>query len=511
MSTILEDPKRRTVPRWRSWRDAVQVGDTDASTKTRVLEKPSPAQLMKAKLDWEANRSVPFAGDFIGAAYAIGKGYVAKEAAEFVLKAQSATSKAVRDLASLVLHHQSSVDRSLKDPPILNIDDRRLRIRKLRASLREFPRNPLAYMDLAREYVAQGQPLSAVKPVKIALALAPNSRFVLRSASRFFLHFNDPEQAHSILRKTDRVKTDPWLLAAEIAVADVAGRTSSLVKIGRQFVDSEKFPPSQISELASALGTLLTESGNFRLGKRLFRRALVEPTENVVAQAGWISRHIGDLQLDPNILNTPGSYEARTWASLIDTHWKDSVTAASLWLRDEPFAKRPAVFGSWAAMSMIADFELAERFARHGLSIHPNESLLLNNLAVSLIYQGKTSRAVEVFEKINQRDTEGLYKPTFLATKGLIQFRLGFPDAGRSLYSMAVVEAREKRDIRAAVWALIHFAGEEFRFDPIKGERLIQEAVADLYQLPKIHQTIATRLIELALHHYSAFGETKRS
>jgi len=511
MSTILEDPKRRTVPRWRSWRDAVQIGETDASTKTRVLEKPSPAQLMKAKLDWEANRSVPFAGDFIGAAYAIGEGYVAKEAAEFVLKAQSATSKAVRDLASLVLHDQSSVYRSLKNPPILSIDDRRLRIRKLRASLREFPRNPLAYMDLAREYVAQGQPLSAVKPVKIALALAPNSRFVLRSASRFFLHFNDPEQAHSILRRADRVKTDPWLLAAEIAVADVAGRTSSLVKIGRQFVDSEKFPPSQISELASALSTLVSETGNIRLVKRLFRRALVEPTENVVAQAGWISRHIGDLQLAPHVLDTPGSYEARTWANLVDSHWTDSVAAARLWLRDEPFASRPAVFGSWAAMSMITDLKLAERFARHGLSTHPNEFLLLNNLAVSLASQGRTSEAVKVYERIKRADAEGPYKPTCMATKGLIQFRLGSPDAGRRLYRMAVVEAKRKRDTRSVVWALIHFAGEEFRFDPIKGERLIQEAVADLYQLPKIDQTIATRLIELALHHYSAFGETKRS
>jgi hypothetical protein len=64
---------------------------------------------------------------------------------------------------------------------------------------------------------------------------------------------------------------------------------------------------------------------------------------------------------------------------------------------------------------------------------------------------------------------------------------------------MAVVEAKGKRDTRSVVWALIYFAGEEFRFDPIKGECLIQEAVADLYQLPKIHQTIATRLIELAL------------
>lgn len=511
MSTILEDPKRRTVPRWRSWRDAVQVGDVDVSIKTRLLEKPSPAQLMKAKLEWEANRSVPFAGDFMGAAYALGEGHVAKEAAEFILKARSATSKAVRDLASLVLHDQNSVDRGLTEPPIFDIEDRRLRIRKLRTSLREFPRNPLAYMDLAREYVGLGQPLSAVKPVKIALALAPNSRFVLRSACRFFLHFNDPEQAHSILRKADRVKADPWLLAAEIAVADVVGRTSSLVKIGRQFVDSEKFPPSQISELASALGTLVSETGNIRLGKRLFRRALVEPTENVVAQAGWISRHIGDLQLSPHVLDTPGSYEARTWANLFDSHWTDSVAAAGLWLRDEPFASRPAVFGSWAAMSMTTNFELAERFAIHGLRTHPNEFLLLNNLVVSLACQGRISEAVNRFEQIKQADAEGTYKATYLATKGLIQFRLGSPDAGRCLYRMAILEAKGKRDTRSAVWALIHFAGEESRFDPIKAQCLIQEAVADLYKLPKPQQTIATRLIERLPYRYSAFGKIKRS
>jgi len=161
-------------------------------------------------------------------------------------------------------------------------------------------------------------------------------------------------------------------------------------------------------------------------------------------------------------------------------------------------------------MSMITNLELAERFARHGLSTHPNEFMLLNNLAVSLACQGRTSDAVKEFERINQADAEGTYKPTWLATKGLIQFRLGSPDAGRRLYRTAVVEAKGKRDTRSVVWALIHFASEEFRFDPIKGECLIQEAVADLYQLAKIDQTIATRLIERALHHYSAFGETKR-
>ena len=511
MSTILEDPKRRTVPRWRPWRDAVRLGDADTSNRTRVLEKPSLANLIKAKRDWEANPSVPFAADFLGAAYAIGEQHIAKDAAEFILTAERGTNQAVRDLANIVLKDRDSVERVLPDPPHVSTTDQRLKIRSLRLSLREFPRDPLAYMDLAREYVALGQPSAAAKAVETALALAPNSRFVLRSTARFFLHYNQPDKAHSILRRAERVKADPWLLAGEIAVASAANRTSSLIKVGRQIVDSQNFAPFQISELASALGTLLTESGNLRMGKRLLRSALVEPTENVVAQAGWISRHIGEIEIDPKILNTPGSYEARTWASLTDSHWNNSVEAARFWLRDEPFAMRPAVFGSWAAMSIMSDLELAERFALHGLSIHPNDSLLLNNLAVSLAFQGKISKAVEAFEKITQHDTEGLHKPTFMATRGLIQFRLGFPDAGRHLYRMAISEARHKGDFLRAVWALIYFAGEEFRFDPINADSLIQTAAAESHQLSKLEQTITDRLIERTVNRRPAMAEAKRS
>jgi tetratricopeptide (TPR) repeat protein len=408
MSTILEDPKRRTVPRWRAWRDAVRLGDADTSNRTRVLEKPSVANLIKAKRDWEANPSVPFAADFLGAAYAMGEQHMAKDAAAFILTSERGTNQAVRDLADLVLNDRVSIERVLPDPPHVSTADRRLKIRSLRLSLREFPRDPLAFMDLAREYVALGQASAAAKAVETALALAPNSRFVLRSTSRFFLHYNQPDRAHSVLRRAAYVKTDPWLLAGEIAVASAANQTSSLIKVGRQIVESQKFAPFQISELASALGTLLAESGNRRIGKRFFRSALVEPTENVVAQAGWISRHIGEIELDPSMLNTPGSYEARTWAGLTDNRWNNSITAARFWLRDEPFAKRPAVFGSWAAMSISSDFKLAERFALHGLSIHRNESLLLNNLAVSLAYQGtfrkqlKNSRRLRsMIQKVN--------------------------------------------------------------------------------------------------------------
>jgi hypothetical protein len=55
--------------------------------------------------------------------------------------------------------------------------------------------------------------------------LAPNHRFALRSAARFFLHVGKPDDAQTILRRSEATRRDPWLMAAEIAVSTVADRT----------------------------------------------------------------------------------------------------------------------------------------------------------------------------------------------------------------------------------------------------------------------------------------------
>jgi hypothetical protein len=52
-----------------------------------------------------------------------------------------------------------------------------------------------------------------------ALQLAPQNRHVLRSAARLFLHVGDPECAHDLVARNDATKNDPWLIAAEIAIA----------------------------------------------------------------------------------------------------------------------------------------------------------------------------------------------------------------------------------------------------------------------------------------------------
>lgn len=497
MATILDDPDRRTVPRWRLWKDAVLLGDVNTARDSRVPKKVNLNGLARAKYDWELHQTLPFAGDFLGLAYSLGQGDLAFDAAEFVRKQSSGASRAVNALAAHTLSKEFEGTEIVFEPHVLKLEERRYKISTLRNALHSFPRNPLVYMDLAREYVVLGQAFAAIKPVRTALNLAPNNRFILRSASRFFLHFNDPEQAHDILRRSECLKFDPWILAAEIAVASVAGRTSRLVKSGRNLVTSKKFSPATVSELASAIGTLEWKAGNVRMVKRLFRRALEKPTENVVAQAGWITRRIGDLGMDPLALKILGAYEARAWANILECNWSESLTAAELWHRDEPFSKRAAVFGSWVALVTVGDYKRAEVLARQGLLMHDKEFLLLNNLAVSLAYMGKISEAAIEFDKIKQEEIDSVYQPIYFATKGLIKFRLGSLEEGRHLYREAVDKAKSRKDIRTAVLAILHFAREEFRHAPNKGEKLVKEAFADYSRFSKFDQAIFSRLLEL--------------
>ena len=73
MATVLEDPDRRVVPRWRPWREAVSLGDACPATTKRIPAKPSLEDLGRTAFDWKKNGSLPFAADFLGAAFALGQ------------------------------------------------------------------------------------------------------------------------------------------------------------------------------------------------------------------------------------------------------------------------------------------------------------------------------------------------------------------------------------------------------------------------------------------------------
>ena len=150
-------------------------------------------------------------------------------------------------------------------------------VRILRHLLRTEPRDPIAWVELSRTYAILGLREQAERSMAVALQLAMNNRFVLRSASRLWIYLDDPERAHDIIGRADRTCYDPWLLAAEIAIGSIDKKTPRFVKAARLMLSRGQFSPAHISELASAVATLELASGSIKKSKKLFGRSLEHP------------------------------------------------------------------------------------------------------------------------------------------------------------------------------------------------------------------------------------------
>ena len=232
----------------------------------------------------------------------------------------------------------------------------------------------------------------------MAISLAGYSRFVLRSASRLAIHLNSQEKAHDLLRRNSATPEDPWLLASEIAAADLVGRTSRFIKRGREIVSSGKFPPFHLAELATSIASVDLKFGNVKTARKLFAAALKKPTENSLAQIEWASERVTGIVINQEKFEIPYSDEARALYSHSAADWLTAVDESELWLSDEPFASRPAVFGSFISAEHLEDFERSERICREGLIASPSDPILLNNLAFALANQGSLAEAQTTHE-----------------------------------------------------------------------------------------------------------------
>jgi len=279
----------------------------------------------------------------------------------------------------------------------MTFDVARGKAAKAKHKVRVNPRNVLAWLDLSRAYTILGQQQRALAAIDCALALAPNHRHVLRAAARLFVHVGDSERAHALLAKHPKTRKDPWLLAAELAIANVAQRPPRHVRQGRALIDSDDLPPAHLTELHSAIGTLEYYHGAHRRARQSLRASLEAPTENVVAQARWMRKQLPGLPIAEEAFALPLGFEARTWRAMEEGRWDDARVECRQWLNDEPFSSRPASLGSYIGVSLTTDYSFAEACARAGLQADPNDATLQNNLTVALAYQGKLDDAIETF------------------------------------------------------------------------------------------------------------------
>lgn len=461
MTAALDDPTRRLVPRWRPSAITVALGELSSAAGTPRVWEPNRESLAQREAEWAIHRSPAFAADFVSTALVLGRPQRAREAAEFLITGGARVSITAKTLAARVLGRGGS---AMDAPPAFGVDVHRQEIRRLRSRLVDAPRASIWWVDLALEYAILGEREKAAEMMRRALILSPEDRFVLRAAARLYLHTDEKDRAHAVIRRSGRVFSDPWLLATEIATSQVIGKTSDLIKRGRSAVTSGRFHPHDITELAGAIASVDMETGTAKDARRMFGVAIKNPNDNALAQAAWAGRRRSGITVSEGLVErVPRTFEVAAWRQYTAGNWQEALRESYEWVADEPFASRAAEFSSYLAAAAAEDFAASIRIADRGLASNPNDALLLNNKAAALAHLGKVAEARAVMERL--LTVHNHTSPTHTAaTAGLICFRDGDPDTGRMLYRTALERAERgpnRNEVRAA--ALYYLAREEAR------------------------------------------------
>jgi tetratricopeptide (TPR) repeat protein len=451
MSGYDDSAPRRVVPRWRDSKIVRGIAEdipVPSRFPPRVTAKSKESLDKKLEI-WRSDPSIGMAADVVGAAFLSGRFDSARDAAKYLLESRAAIPLELVSLAQLILGRQElDARQAIATSP-------RDEIRKARKRLHDHFENPILLVDTARHFSALGQNDKALRFVNTALHLAPNHRFVLRAATRLLVHLDDPDAALRFLRRAASTPGDPWLVSAEISVAAVAGKKSTLLSRGSAILKEGRFPPSQITELASAVATSELSHGKNRVAKRLFADSLVAPNDNAIAQVEWANRRerLG-FDVDQKVREVPFTFEAQFWVNYEHRDEARSKQLVREWAIDEPFSSRPVVMGTFLG-GIYGDYQLGLELGEAGLIANPDDEQIVNNLAFIEASQGNL---VGAWQRIH-RSTN--YKsPHFVANTGLIAYRKGEIALGRQCYRAAIKLSKLARQPQTEALATLFFARE---------------------------------------------------
>jgi tetratricopeptide (TPR) repeat protein len=257
-----------------------------------------------------------------------------------------------------------------------------------------------------------------------------------------------------------------------MAIADSLRKPIRFAKLAREKMEAD-IAPSELTELASALGSLEAENGNHRVARRFLRQALIDANENSVAQIRWLNRsHLGEA-IDVSHANPPLLHEANSWASYYKGEFETAQKEALSWLEDQPFASAPATLSSFIAADIFLDFESGKSIALASLKSNPDDPMLLNNLAVCLMELGELDTAATTLSRLKYEDRGGKIDATHKATFGMFAFRKGNYEEGRKLYLDAIVKATNSGEKATAARAASHLVIEELIADTTNVEEAI--------------------------------------
>lgn len=452
-------PPRRLIPRWR--RISATLKEHEASSPLKREPKPM-------RLDSERFEESLYTWSESGTSGALADVLSFGIDPSMRDRVIDVARKAQREGRFLGGAQKEFIDQLLSDPADPTQDTEmstQVRIQEIRTILRADPANPLTLLDLGQHQLTTGNGIRAERSVKTAAGLIPNSRIVLRTLARLHVHLGRmPESSDKVQESLKRIAlhprtpTDPWLMATEIALSEVAGTNSKFASKGLRFIKEGKAAAADLSELAGALGNLELRAGNVKRARNLFKVALINPNDNVLAQVVTQHTHLGiDVQKSSPIqIERKSATEAQTLLAWEALRMEDARTFALSWHDEEPFSSRPLHFLT-TLLAVTCNYDLAETYARRGLISDPTDPGLLANLSYALANSGKTKEVEPLLRRLLKL-SPSKYEPVVLATRGLIAMKHGLHSVGDQLYQEAIGLFRARGDRQMSALCASYYA-----------------------------------------------------
>ena len=161
-ASFIPDLPRQVVPRWRLFGETLTRGELTPITteRERTFTQDDVAGQLR---DWRDNPSLSVAADLVSVAFTLGLREVASDAAQYILE-RGRSIPAAQSIASLYLGSRELIipqSTSLVTPVndtserwLITNQDRVhfMEIHNIRMKLGEYPRNPIAWCNLALHY-----------------------------------------------------------------------------------------------------------------------------------------------------------------------------------------------------------------------------------------------------------------------------------------------------------------------------------------------------------------------
>lgn len=490
-------PQRRLIPKWRPVATTLQAAEATSvgPPESKVLTG-DPDELHKAISLWRETKASGVLGDVLS--FSIHPELqdmvlnVGKEAIRIGAPLTNVQSILIRNLdkGSDVASAPAASSMNQLGP----IHPFQEPIRRLRALLRTAPDNALALLDYAQFQSAIGKLAAAEQSLRVALNLAPNNRTVIRTTARFYVHANKPELAHQLIRRHQRTAGDPWLMASEIALADVAGVESTFLSKGKRFLlEQTRYPNAHLTELAGVIASQELFSGNLKKAREAQRKALLAPNDNLIAHAVELQLNFGIAlegpQISAALSRSSEALVLQSWASMrpegVERH-------AQVWHAEEPFSSRPIQMLS-TLYAFRGEHDLAIRWIEAGLLADGNDRGLLINLAFVQACARQSEKAVATLRKLRHLYGKKV-EPYAKATEGLIEYTHERFESGDRLYDEAVGLFEQTNQRQIAAYCRVNQALAVIDCAHPRATEIVEKAAGSLRESPSFDSSMLLRI-----------------